>query len=234
MDGSFHDWLEGRGPRGCLMDMVDDATGTGEARMGKEETIWAAAQAEDYHGRKPSVRELDQIFRLETERAVSNDWVIRHQGRWFQLHPGQRRYGPTRSKALLCEWEDGTLEVHYRGKAMAFTELPGPIQRPSAHLWRLFFTLPYRRIILSPLVPSLRSRLRPSGYSNMEDAMRVSLIILSLVLAFAAIRASAEPAAKKETKWQGNVVRIYKDQSQMDMRGGGTGQSSDLKEGRLR
>ena len=26
LDGSFHDWLEGRGPRGCLMDMVDDAT----------------------------------------------------------------------------------------------------------------------------------------------------------------------------------------------------------------
>src|ERR1700730_5626916 len=22
LDGSFHDWLEGRGPRGCLMDMV--------------------------------------------------------------------------------------------------------------------------------------------------------------------------------------------------------------------
>jgi transposase len=43
LDGSFHDWLEGRGPRGCLMDMVDDATSTVEARMGKEETIWAAA-----------------------------------------------------------------------------------------------------------------------------------------------------------------------------------------------
>jgi len=42
LDGSFHDWLEGRGPRGCLMDMVDDATSTVEARMGKEETIWAA------------------------------------------------------------------------------------------------------------------------------------------------------------------------------------------------
>ena len=26
LDGSFHDWLEQRGPRGCLMDMVDDAT----------------------------------------------------------------------------------------------------------------------------------------------------------------------------------------------------------------
>src|ERR1700680_5289930 len=25
LDGSFHDWLEGRGPRGCLMNLVDDA-----------------------------------------------------------------------------------------------------------------------------------------------------------------------------------------------------------------
>jgi hypothetical protein len=42
MDGSFHDWLEGRGPRGCLMNMVDDASGDTLARMGSEETTWAA------------------------------------------------------------------------------------------------------------------------------------------------------------------------------------------------
>ena len=35
IDGSFHDWLEGRGPRGCLMNMVDDATSTTLCRMGK-------------------------------------------------------------------------------------------------------------------------------------------------------------------------------------------------------
>src|SRR5579863_7965721 len=45
MDGSFHAWLEERGPRGCLMDLVDDATGTTLARLGEEETIWAAAGA---------------------------------------------------------------------------------------------------------------------------------------------------------------------------------------------
>jgi hypothetical protein len=28
------------------------------------------------------------------------------------------------------------------------------------------------------------------------------------------------PAAKKETKWQGHVVRIYKDLSMMDIQGG--------------
>ncbi len=43
LDGSFHDWLEGRGPRACLMNLVDDATGATLCRMGEEETIWAAA-----------------------------------------------------------------------------------------------------------------------------------------------------------------------------------------------
>jgi hypothetical protein len=42
MDGSFHDWLEDRGPRGCLMNLVDDVSGDTLARMGSEETIWAA------------------------------------------------------------------------------------------------------------------------------------------------------------------------------------------------
>jgi len=247
LDGSFHDWLEGRGPRGCLMNMVDDATSATQARLGKEETIWAAAgvlrawiekygvpralytdwknlykrkatpaeqlrgevpvtqfgrmcqklgiriiaastpkakgrvernhgthqdrlikklrrkkiasyeaaneylakeylpahnrrfavpvaQPEDYHGRKPSARELDEIFRLETERGISNDWVIRHDGRNLQLKSGSRRYGPTRSKVLVCEWEDGTMEVYYRGEAIAFTELKKQSQKASAPL----------------------------------------------------------------------------------------------------
>jgi len=43
LDGSFHDWYETRGPRGCLMNLVDDATGRTLARLGAEETIWAAA-----------------------------------------------------------------------------------------------------------------------------------------------------------------------------------------------
>jgi len=57
----------------------------------------------------------------------------------------------------------------------------------------------------------------------MEDAMKGSLTLLSLVLAgvvFAAMPAGANQAAKKETKWQGTVLRIYKDLSQMDIRGG--------------
>jgi hypothetical protein len=45
MDRSFHAWLEGRGPEGCLIDLVDDATNTTLARLGEQETIWAVVDA---------------------------------------------------------------------------------------------------------------------------------------------------------------------------------------------
>ena len=44
LDGSVHDWFEGRGPKACAMTMVDDATGQTVVRFGTEETIWAAAE----------------------------------------------------------------------------------------------------------------------------------------------------------------------------------------------
>ena len=44
MDGSFENWLEQRGPRGCLIHMVDDATSTSLATFAKEETTWGVAE----------------------------------------------------------------------------------------------------------------------------------------------------------------------------------------------
>jgi transposase len=275
LDGSFHDWLEERGPRGCLMNMVDDATGTSAARMGKEETIWAAvrllrvwiehygvpralytdwknvyrrnatsreqlrgevpvtqfggmcqklgiriiaasspqakgrvernhgthqdrlikklrrrgiatydaanqyleqeylpqhnrqfarppAQPEDYHGRKPSARELHGIFRLESTRSISNDWVIRRDNRWLQLHPGSRRYGPTQSKALVCEYEDGSVEVYYRGERIRFHEIAEPIREVAeAH-----------RPVVSPRV---RKKARPDHPWRLGCEMRTGM-----------------------------------------------------------
>ena len=64
--------------------------------------------------------------------------------------------------------------------------------------------------------------------------MKFSVTLLSLVLAgavFAATPANSRqaetktaPAAKKQAKWQGTVVRINKDQSQIDLRASGTNQ----------
>lgn len=244
MDGSFHPWLEERGPQGCLIDLVDDATSETWAQLGEQETIWAvadalrrwierygvplavyvdwknlyqrcatpaerlrgeepitqfgrmcaklgieviaagspqakgrverqhgthqdrlvkklrrkqitsheqanvylqtdylpehnrrfarvAAQPEDYHRRAPCAAELDRIFRLETERTISNDWVVRYQNRFFQLLPQSRHYAPAQGKVLVCEGRHGRIAIEYRGRALRWQEIPAPA-RPSA------------------------------------------------------------------------------------------------------
>src|SRR5262249_7342305 len=37
-----------------------------------------AMRPEDYHRRAPRAAELDRVFRLESERIVSQDWVVRY------------------------------------------------------------------------------------------------------------------------------------------------------------
>ena len=44
LDGSHHRWLENRAGEGCLMNLVDDATGRGLFRFSADETTWAAAE----------------------------------------------------------------------------------------------------------------------------------------------------------------------------------------------
>lgn len=243
MDGSFHRWLEERGPQGCLMDLVDDATNTTLARLGEQETIWAAAgalrawverygvpqalyvdwknlyqrgataperlrgeepktqfgrmcqklgielraasspqakgrvervhgthqdrlvkklrrkgvashaevnayleaeylrehnrrfarpaaRAEDYHRRAPRGAELDKIFRLQSERTISDDWVVRYENRFFQLEPESRNYAPARGKVRVCEGAEGRVAIEYRGRAVPWREIAAPV-RPS-------------------------------------------------------------------------------------------------------
>ena len=183
MDGSFHAWLEERGPEGCLIDMVDDATNTTWAQLGEQETIWAAADAlrawiERYgvplalyvdwknlykraataqerlrgeqpitqfgrmcaklgieliaasspqaHRRAPRAAELDRIFRLENERMVSDDWVVRCDNRFFQLQRHGRHYPPTQGKVLVGEGRHGQITIEYRGRALSWQEIPAP------------------------------------------------------------------------------------------------------------
>jgi hypothetical protein len=237
MDGSFHEWFEKRGPEGCLMNLVDDATGTTLALLGEQETIWTAvrvlqrwieshgvplalytdwknvyvreptskeilngitpkthfgrmcerlgieiiaasspqakgrvernhgthqdrlvkkmrrknirtyeagnqylegeyleehnerfartaASAVDYHRKAPSQKILEDVFRLETERVISNDGVVRYQNRLLQVKNQGRRTAPPQSKVVVCEWENGRLDVRYRGQSLNWEEIP--------------------------------------------------------------------------------------------------------------
>ena len=236
LDGSFHDWLEDRGPRGCVMNLTDDATSRSLLRLGKEETIWTAANVlerwivkhgvplalytdwknvyvrepsleeqlrgeeprtafgamcerlgitiiaastpqakgrvershgthqdrlvkklrlqkicnyeaanqylereylpehnrrfgkkaaaeEDYHRRRPSLRELRDAFRLETERTLSHDWVVRYDNRLLQVQRENRKRVLAGAKIIVCEWQDGTIELRHRGQKLLSMEI---------------------------------------------------------------------------------------------------------------
>lgn len=242
MDGSFHEWLEERGPKLCLMNLVDDATGTTLSQLHEQETTWAAADAyrawveqhgapqalytdwknvylrepseaeqrageepltqfgrmcrklgtrilpanspqakgrvernhgtqqdrlikklrlagistldganqylqqhylpdhnrrfrrepaepQDYHRRAPGKRELDAIFQREEERRISNDWVVRYQGRFLQIER-ESRYAPAGGKVTVSEGRDGRLKVAYRGREVKWREIEAPAPRP--------------------------------------------------------------------------------------------------------
>jgi hypothetical protein len=236
MDGSFHAWLEERGPGGCLMNMVDDATGTTKARLGEQETTWAAARllrewieaygipralytdrknvyvreateeevrsgraaqtglgkmcaklgiriiaahspqakgrvernhgvhqdrwikkmrlkniacfeeanrylteeylpehnrryarqaasATDFHAAAPAGTDLERVFCLEEERTLGCDWVVRYQNRLYQVERQSPHYAPAKSQVTVCAWEDGRLEIHYRGQKLEWKEI---------------------------------------------------------------------------------------------------------------
>lgn len=118
----------------------------------------APASADDFHVARPRGLRLDTVFRLEEERTVSNDWVVRYDNRLLQLER-QSGQAPARSTVQVCEDAAGGIELRYRDRAVRWTEIvagavapraavPGPPPRPSPpsaprlaadHPWRHSF-----------------------------------------------------------------------------------------------
>ncbi len=94
----------------------------------------AAASAVDYHRKTPGRKVLDDVFRLETERVLGNDGVVRYQNRLLQVKNQGRRTAVPQAKVMVCEWEEGRLEIRYRGQALVWEEVqqrPQPAIHPS-------------------------------------------------------------------------------------------------------
>jgi hypothetical protein len=88
------------------------------------------ASSDDFHVARPRGLRLDTVFRLEEERTVSNDWVVRYDNRLFQLER-QSGQAPARSTVRVCEDAAGGLEIRYRDQVMRTTEIvPGAAAAP--------------------------------------------------------------------------------------------------------
>ena len=70
------------------------------------------------------MRKLEEILRLERDRVLSNDWVIRDENRFYQVERQSLHYAPAKSEVTVCEWPDGRIEIHYRGRKLSWSEIP--------------------------------------------------------------------------------------------------------------
>src|SRR5205807_2910701 len=77
----------------------------------------AAAEA-DYHRQRPTARQLDDVFWLEEERVLSEDWVVRYKNRLLQLARQNRHWAPAQSRVRVRENEPGHIVIHYRGQSL--------------------------------------------------------------------------------------------------------------------
>ena len=91
-----------------------------------------ASSEVDYHLPAQGVKRLREIFRLETGRTLGNDWVVRHDNRFYQVDKHRRNHAPAKSKVTVCEWEDGTMEIHYRGQKLNWQEINERPRQPKA------------------------------------------------------------------------------------------------------
>lgn len=76
MDGSHHDWFEGRRAKAVLMVMIDDATNRSYARFSEEETTRAAYDTFEGYARRHKLPlglyvDRDSIYRTERELSVA-------------------------------------------------------------------------------------------------------------------------------------------------------------------
>src|SRR5207244_12429088 len=83
------------------------------------------------HRRARHAAALDKMFRLETPRTISDDWVVRYDNRFFQLERQSRHYAPAEGQVVVCEAQDGSLAIEYRGprSALAGDSAARPAER---------------------------------------------------------------------------------------------------------
>ncbi len=86
----------------------------------------APAQKGNLHRKRPAEYELKKIFCIKTRRVLSNDSVVRHDSRFYQL-----RALPSRKvrAVVVVEHLDGSMQIRNNGTLLKWQEITAPPPR---------------------------------------------------------------------------------------------------------
>ncbi len=86
-------------------------------------------EAADDHRSAEGV-DLAAIFCHEEDRVLSQDWILRFKGKYYQLER-QSGYAPSAARVQVRQYLDGELRLNYRGQDVAYRELSErPVNTP--------------------------------------------------------------------------------------------------------
>jgi transposase len=81
----------------------------------------------DFHRPAPTKRELREIFCFEKTTTVANDWVVQCENRFYQILKRNNPLPRPRHKVTVRRLLDGTIQLLYRDKKLAFREIAPPV-----------------------------------------------------------------------------------------------------------
>jgi transposase len=77
----------------------------------------------DYHCPVAKNLDLRNVFCWETLHTVNNDWVVRHENRFYQILRGNRPMPRARERVLVREWLDHSIHIFYKEREMKVEEI---------------------------------------------------------------------------------------------------------------
>lgn len=83
----------------------------------------APLEARDFHRPEPKGLELDDVFCFETLRVVHNDWTVRHENRYYQIHKDNKPLPKPKTKVMVRIHLDGRLELLDKAKRLLFSPI---------------------------------------------------------------------------------------------------------------
>ena len=103
----------------------------------------------DFHRPVPQGMNLRNVFCLEEQRTVGNDWVVRYKNRFFQIGP-QSNLPPARRRVMVQEHLDGSIHMVYRDREVFFTEIKELPRKPIVTQQKQQSSEPKRKYVPPP------------------------------------------------------------------------------------
>lgn len=84
----------------------------------------------DAHRRLSRSCDLRDVFCIDEERTVNNDWCIRHENRHYQIAKLNSKLPKPGEKVIVRRWLDGSLHLLYKENRLVYRALEEPAPAP--------------------------------------------------------------------------------------------------------